>query len=393
MLLTLFAFFVMIAFFTLGHRLHVSTMLASLVPDFGPSPRKFPGWWAESTVLVASLVGCWSWLQTQGGLMGRLGSAYGSQGSPALYTIAHVGLLVGTLLMAWRVINKENRLQRDTVLLLAVLAFDGLFYGVVMGVRKYVLFLFFGMLTMWMLRRGPRSLPKVTTAVVLIALMIFFSAWGVLRGTPVSVLLGMKSGVEYSIGPNAKLESGYLSAICDPFGGACKVMEVFPERESFKHGGSLVVILLGFIPRAIWPEKPVGIGKEITRYYEGPFYQQLGGLSMASTLLGEFWVNFGWLGIIGGGFLLGVACRAVTTYAVQGMRDRRQYRAARVLIPAVFIAGLGEVRADLAAMILTWGLGGVPLVLALTLFNLDPLPRVQESRRPAGALEGSRVHG
>jgi hypothetical protein len=51
-------------------------------------------------------------------------------------------------------------------------------------------------------------------------------------------------------------------------------------------------------------------------------------------------------------------------------------RASRVLIPAVLIIGLGEVRSSLAAMLITGLLQLIPLLLALTFFNLDPVEPV-----------------
>ena len=91
------------------------------------------------------------------------------------------------------------------------------------------------------------------------------------------------------------------------------------------------------------------------------------------TLLGDFYINFGWIGIVAGGMFLGVLCRLVATYATTGMRDGIQTRAARVLIPAVFIMGLGEVRADVTTGLTTYGLSLVPLLVALTFFNFVPL--------------------
>ena len=131
--------------------------------------------------------------------------------------------------------------------------------------------------------------------------------------------------------------------------------------------------------------KPIGVGTEITPYIEGPFARGRapGQSSFAVTLLGDFYINFGWMGIVGGGMFLGVLCRVVAVYATTGMRGGIQTRAARVLIPAVFIMGLGEVRADVATSLTTYGLSLVPLLVALTFFNLEP---VSTSARVVGQL-------
>ncbi len=367
---TMLAFLVMILAFILGSYVRLGVLLAELLPGFEPARRRLPAWWFETTVLMTGVVGSIAWVQHQGGLLATLRTPYGARKTPPLFALCMVALLLATFLLAWRVIRAPRPRKREFVSLSALLLFDAVFYGVLFGVRKYLLFLFFGITTMWLLRRGARTLPKVRAAVLLAGILVFFSVWGAVRHKPVTAMLGLTEGIRYSQ-TGRGLHMGYVTAIEGPFSGACKVMEVFPAYEPFRRGRTLAIALLGFIPRAVWPDKPIGIGKEVTRYYEGPFYDPRGGLSVAPTVLGEFWVNFGWLGVIGSGFLLGLVCRTASAYAVSGMRGGLQTRAARVLIPAAVVAGLGEVRADAAALILTWGLLLVPLVVGLALFDFD----------------------
>jgi hypothetical protein len=212
---------------------------------------------------------------------------------------------------------------------------------------------------------------------VVLVLLVFFSVWGSVRAIPVASMLGIGEAAHTT--RTADLQYGYLAGVGDPFGTACLVFQIFPEQEAFRRGSTLLVTALGFIPRAIWPEKPVGIGKDLTRYYVGPYYEPTEGYSVTVTLPADLYLNFGWVGVVLGGFLLGVACRIVVTYASQGMVDGIQTRAARVLLPTFFIIGLGEVRSDMATMLAFYAMTGIPVAVALAFFRMDgradrPLP-------------------
>jgi oligosaccharide repeat unit polymerase len=364
------AFLVLVVMSVVGHRSHLGDVIADAIPEFGPSPRKLPGNWIIIALLVAAIAGCLYWIVFQGGLMAKLNMGYGTRrGGGAMFRIAYVGLQVGTVLLAWRTIAGKRRRTGDLVLLVGVVTFQCLYFGLITGVRKYLFFLFFALLAVRLLRLGRAALPRFRVAVALTLLLAFFSAWGAIRARPLTALMGAAPTSMYN--KQKGMEEGYVSSVAGPFSMACLVFELFPDQEPFRHGQTLMVTLLGFIPRAVWPEKPVGIGKELTRYVVGPFYEETEGFSVAVTLPGDFYLNFGWFGVILGGFSLGLACRAIKRYATRGMVEGRQYRAARVLIPAVYIMGLGEVRGDMSTSLATYILSFIPLLFALTFFNFD----------------------
>jgi hypothetical protein len=159
--------------------------------------------------------------------------------------------------------------------------------------------------------------------------------------------------------------------VTDPFRIASLVWDLFPTTEPFRHGSTLLVTALGFIPRSVWPEKPVGIGKELTLYVIGPFYEPSHGYSVAPTVPADLYLNFGWFGIVIGGLALGVVCRAVAAYALFGMRGGRQAIASRVLVPAAFVMGLGELRGDMATMLAFYIFTMFPMLFALVFFRLE----------------------
>lgn len=363
------AFLIVVVTMFVGYRLQLGKILAGWLPRFPASRWKLPGIWAEMAILIGSLVGIFSWISFQGGLIAKMSSGYGQwRTGGAMFRIAFVGLQVGTMLTAWRVFSMTRSRLRDRAFLGGLIVFQVLFFGIVVGVRKYLLFLFFGLLVIYVFRNGVRRLPKAKMAALLVALLLFFSFWGVIRSRP---LMDMLEGREQANRLEQEAYAGYLSGVGGPFSIACLVFEVFPQQEAFKNGQTLLVTVLGFVPRAVWPDKPVGIGKEMTRYVVGPYHDPVYGYSVTVTLPADFYLNFGWVGLLMGGFGLGVVCRTVAVYAIRGRHDGRQREAARVLLPAAFIMGLGEVRADMAMMLGTYALTFIPLILVLAVFRFD----------------------
>lgn len=62
------------------------------------------------------------------------------------------------------------------------------------------------------------------------------------------------------------------------------------------HGGTFLTVFTNFIPRPWWPDKPDTGGVVFTKVYTGDAWG--GASNLAPTFLGEFIVNFGWVGII-----------------------------------------------------------------------------------------------
>lgn len=358
-----------------AYRSDVGVLIAERIPSFRWSRRKLSGRWIEAILITAAILGCVGWIVFQGGLMAKLSTGYGAwKRGGAMFRIAFVSLQIGTLLLGWRYLASRTHSLWDRFLFPGVIGFQVLFFGIINGTRKYLLFMFFGLLTVWVLRRGIRDLPKVRAAAIAGLLLVFFAVWGSVRSKPLTQMMGQEVGPAHA---SNSMSHGYISGVAGPYSVACLVWELFPEVEPYRKGSTLMVTVFGFIPRAVWPDKPVGIGKEITRYIVGPFYEPTYGYSAAPTVIGDFYLNAGWMGLILGGLGLGIVCRVVTSYATTDLRNGVQLRAARVLIPAVFIMGLGEIRADMATMLATYTLSLLPLLVALVFFNLDvedPLP-------------------
>jgi len=87
-----------------------------------------------------------------------------------------------------------------------------------------------------------------------------------------------------------------------------------PQYQGFLYGSGYVPGLMFWIPRAIWPSKPVGSGYVITQRWLGtekPSY------TVSFTFIGEAYVNFGWVGVILVMLVTGKIVRVLNTYMRQ----------------------------------------------------------------------------
>lgn len=86
------------------------------------------------------------------------------------------------------------------------------------------------------------------------------------------------------------------------------VVDQIPQHRPYMYGETLVTELLNPVPRFLWPGKPVGFGVVYASWYGADALA--GGPTLSPGILGEMYVNFGWLGIVVLSILGGVVCRA-----------------------------------------------------------------------------------
>lgn len=103
------------------------------------------------------------------------------------------------------------------------------------------------------------------------------------------------------------------------------------------HGQSLVLALVAWIPRAVWPDKPGLGGSTFLTEHTGQSFS--GGATFGAGQVVEFYANFGAIGVAAGFFALGLVVSAI---------DRRAGRALRrgdlMAVALWFTVGLALVR-------------------------------------------------
>jgi len=106
-----------------------------------------------------------------------------------------------------------------------------------------------------------------------------------------------------------------------------------PEQLSWQYGATLLPLVFKFVPRALFPEKPLGAGALITSTFFPSAYAA--GMTRSASFLNESYLNFGVIGVLAGMFLLGVAARLLYRYLLLQPHNK-----ATVIIYGVSLLGL-----------------------------------------------------
>lgn len=121
------------------------------------------------------------------------------------------------------------------------------------------------------------------------------------------------------VGLDAFLERGseydYLH-IDDNFLRLAQVIEMVPEDKPYVGAGQVVYALVRPIPRVFWPNKPVDSGFDLSREVG------MKGVSLSMSIIGEWYLSWGWLAVIFGGWLHGRLAKAANTLRDQGISSR-----------------------------------------------------------------------
>ncbi len=89
---------------------------------------------------------------------------------------------------------------------------------------------------------------------------------------------------------------------------SANVLEQTPEVVPYQNGQLYSYLFISFIPRFVWPDKPSV--SEANRFYQIAYgvtaEEDIETVSIGVGVLTEGFINFGWLGVIGIMFLLGI---------------------------------------------------------------------------------------
>lgn len=152
--------------------------------------------------------------------------------------------------------------------------------------------------------KRPEFIPVYAAAVLFV---VYFAAFGAVRsgGAGVDRLISLQSYQEALATEETRPRQTVLARLTT-FNQLTQVVRVARE-DGFLYGETLEYLGIAFIPRFLWPEKPeiakgawfaLRIGQ--ARMYRGRITN-----SVNMTVAGEFYLNFGWLGVIIGTFLFG----------------------------------------------------------------------------------------
>jgi oligosaccharide repeat unit polymerase len=176
----------------------------------------------------------------------------------------------------------------------------------------------------------------------------------------------------------------YARGAFDIYSSSALIVQSFPQQFDYEYGRSLVPLLLGWVPRSVWPEKPY----PFSIYANTIRGETLGdrSASIAVGLSGEGYGNFGLFGVLLWGTLMGLACRGADSYLKRfhPSNSLRLFLGASISIWAAMIVRGGV--AEMFYMGLQVNMFPIALSLVLKLFA----PKTSSAYRQSAPL-GSDV--
>lgn len=111
-----------------------------------------------------------------------------------------------------------------------------------------------------------------------------------------------------------------------------QVIEIVPAEHPFVEHQQIVYTLVRPVPRVFWPNKPVNPGFDL------PSVVGMRGVSLSTSIVGEWYLSWGWIAVIVGGWLHGRLARTANI-----LREREEYHANPIvygLVVMILVAGM-----------------------------------------------------
>lgn len=208
---------------------------------------------------------------------------------------AYFGYLLPTLTVQLAFRSKKFTLQVviSALMTLCVAAF--LAQG---GGRRIIGVVFGAALFCWLVEQKRLSFRQIFLAITCVGLLLSFMQLMVLyRG----------------VGWNAAFSGQYVEQrykylhVDDNFLRLSQTIEIIPRYHSYVYEKQIIYTLVRPIPRVFWPGKPIDAGFDLTAAVG------LNGLTLSTTVIGEWYMSGGLLAVLLGGWLYGKLANSVST--------------------------------------------------------------------------------
>lgn len=184
----------------------------------------------------------------------------------------------------------KQKWRRGSVLLAALLSFIFLIFVLQTGGRRIAgVMLGASALTMLLQNRDRLKLRHVTAGTVV----------GVCTILLMDVMISNRTEGFRSF----SYQGLHTIRVDDNFLRLGQVMQFVPDAHSYVGTSWLLYLLVRPVPRALWPGKPVDSGFSLA----GLLHEK--NVSLSYSAIGEWYVAFGWLGVVVGGVVIGVLAR------------------------------------------------------------------------------------
>jgi oligosaccharide repeat unit polymerase len=153
-------------------------------------------------------------------------------------------------------------------------------------------------------------------------------------------MLNIRTGGYEAFAFRGESKYDYLH-VDDNFLRLAQVIEIVPAEQPHVGFQQIWFTLVRPVPRVFWPNKPVSPGFDL------PSIVGLRGVSLSTSIIGEWYLTWGWLAVMFGGWLHGRLARAINT-----LREHEEYRTNPIvygLAVMVLVAGMRSMQ-DLVIM-------------------------------------------
>jgi hypothetical protein len=209
-----------------------------------------------------------------------------------------------------------------------------------------------GVTIVFLAQGGGRRIIGVTVGA---AILVWIQAQQVLQvrkltivaAAIVALLAGMQFmlnirtvGYEEFISRGGAKDYDYLH-VDDNFLRLAQVIEIVPAERPYVRFQQLWFTIVRPVPRVFWPNKPVDPGFDL------PSVVGMKGVSLSTSIIGEWYLSFGWIAVIFGGWLHGRLARTINQ-----LRERTEYRTNPIvygLAVMVLVSGMRSMQ-DLVIM-------------------------------------------
>ena len=219
------------------------------------------------------------------------------------------------------------------------------------NVQAWLSILMSGVMLVFLSQGGGRRIIGVTVGA---AIIVWIQAQQVLRVrrltiaaaavvallTAMQLMLNIRTGGYEAFMFRGQSDYDYLH-VDDNFLRLAQVVEIVPAEHPHVGLQQIWFTIVRPVPRVFWPNKPVNPGFDL------PAMVGLKGVSLSTSIIGEWYLTWGWLTVIFGGWLHGRLARTVNT-----LREREEYRTNPIvygLAVMVLVAGMRSMQ-DLIIM-------------------------------------------
>jgi oligosaccharide repeat unit polymerase len=179
--------------------------------------------------------------------------------------------------------------------------------GFLAGSRAVFLYSFSPLvLTVWLRLSRLKSGRMLRWTVIGLAVVVLAVTWGAMTAMRGGDIRNYKGGVE------AMNPVNYARGAFDIYSQTAMIVDTFPSKIDYEYGKSLIPLVLGWVPRPLWPDKPYPFSM-FANIIRGETLEDRAA-SIAVGLPGEGYGNFGLFGVLLWSLLMGLACRTGDDY-------------------------------------------------------------------------------